>query len=206
MGAMNDLAWFLARASGIVAVALGVASLVLGVLFSARQTGNRRRPNWWLDLHDGLGLLTLAFTGLHMAALLGASSLGIGLAQLLVPGASAGWSTAGLLTGVLAFYGFAAVVATSWPRRRLGRRGWHLVHLVGVPAVVLGGVHGLLVGSDGHSLPYELLLAALAGLIVYPLVLRLWGLAERRRTRRATAALPVPPARPLAAGALRGGH
>ena len=49
---MNDMWWYLTRATGIVATVLAVAALVFGFLFSARETGNRRRPNWWLDLHN----------------------------------------------------------------------------------------------------------------------------------------------------------
>ena len=44
---MDDLWWYLVRASGIVAVALGVAAMFCGLLFSARDTGRWRRPNWW---------------------------------------------------------------------------------------------------------------------------------------------------------------
>jgi sulfoxide reductase heme-binding subunit YedZ len=197
MDHMNDLAWFLSRSSGIVALVLGVASLALGVLFSARQTGTRRRPNWWLDLHNWLGGLTLWFTVVHMVALLAARDLGVGVAQLLVPGVDSAYDDLGMLTGVSAFYAFAVVVLTSWPRKRLRRAAWHLVHLLAVPAVVLGGLHGYLVGSDATSPLLQGLLAVLAGLCVHPLVLRLWGLAVRRRRRPSGA--PPRPARPTVA-------
>lgn len=200
---MNDYAWFVSRATGIVAIGLGAASLVLGVLFSARQTGTRRRPNWWLDLHNWSGGLTLAFTGAHMIALLAASDLGIGVRQLLVPGAPSAFDSVGMLTGVLAFYAYAVVVFSSWPRRRFPRKAWHLVHLLAVPAVVLGGVHGFLVGTDGRSPLFEALLALLAGLCVYPLVMRVAGMVTARRdraARRPTApATPTPPRRPAVA-------
>ena len=52
---MNDVMWYLSRATGIVATVLAVAALVWGFLFSARETGNRFRPAWWLDLHNWLG-------------------------------------------------------------------------------------------------------------------------------------------------------
>ncbi|MEY2565569.1 MAG: hypothetical protein QOE35_98, partial [Actinomycetota bacterium] len=45
---------YLTRSSGLVATVLIVLSLAWGLLFSARATGNRRRPNWWLDLHNFL--------------------------------------------------------------------------------------------------------------------------------------------------------
>jgi hypothetical protein len=44
--------WYLTRSTGIVATLLAAAALVWGFLFSARATGRRLRPNWWLDLHN----------------------------------------------------------------------------------------------------------------------------------------------------------
>ena len=59
---MNDALWYLTRATGIVATLLIAAAVISGFLFSGRETGTRRRPNWWLDLHNMLGGLALIFT------------------------------------------------------------------------------------------------------------------------------------------------
>ena len=65
---MNDVLWYLTRASGIVAAVLIATAVVSGFLFSGRETGTRRRPNWWLDLHNMLGGLALIFTLIHIVA------------------------------------------------------------------------------------------------------------------------------------------
>src|SRR3954464_5451195 len=112
---------YLTRASGIVATALIVLAVAWGLLFSARATGNRRRPNWWLDLHNYLGGLALAFTALHIVAAYRDELSGIGLVQIFVPMTADGWAW-GITWGVLATYVMGAVVFTSWPEQRLSRR------------------------------------------------------------------------------------
>ncbi len=46
-----------------------------GLLFSARETGTRLRPAWWLDLHKWLGGLALVFTAVHLVVAFADSDL-----------------------------------------------------------------------------------------------------------------------------------
>ncbi len=108
---MSNLWLYLSRATGIVATVLIVLALAWGLFFSARATGSRRRPNWWLDLHKYLGGLAFVFTLLHVAA-----------------------------------------------------------------------THASMVRSSRHGLWFQATLALLAGLAVYPAVLRLARVANRSRT------------------------
>jgi sulfoxide reductase heme-binding subunit YedZ len=173
-------AWYhLARASGIVATVLIVAALGGGFLFSGRATGNRRRPQWWLDLHNYLGGLAFVFTVVHIVTIVLDSSSGTGLVQVFVPMTASGWAW-GITWGVIATYVFAAVVFTSWPARRLSRRTWLAVHLLSAPATVMAAGHAWMVGSSRHGLWFQALLALMAGLAVYPAILRLVGVVDRR--------------------------
>lgn len=171
---MNDWLWYVTRASGIVATVLMLASLAWGLLFSARETGTRLRPAWWLDLHKWLGGLALIFTGMHLLAAFFDTDLGVSLSTVFVPGA-AEFSTTAFTWGVVAFYGLAAVVLTSWPKKLFRRRAWRMVHLLSIPATVLACVHGYQLGSDADSAAFPVLLAVFAGAAMYPLVVRLWG-------------------------------
>src|SRR3954469_17185629 len=92
---------YLTRASGIVATVLIVSALLWGLLFSARATGRRRRPNWWLDLHNYLGGLAFAFIVVHVVAIALDHVSGIGLVQIFVPMTADGWAW-GMTWGVLA--------------------------------------------------------------------------------------------------------
>lgn len=175
---MTDTLWFLTRSSGIVALVLIVAAVADGLLFSGRNTGRRRRPAWWMDLHRGLGGYALFFTGLHLVTAFGAD-LGVGLAEIFVPGAASSSTTAYTL-GVLACYGIAATVLSSWPKRRLRRRSWHLLHVLSLPAAVAAGVHAYQLGTDARSTWYTLLTLGLVAVGSYPLALRLIGVARKR--------------------------
>jgi len=181
---MTQTMWFLTRATGIVALLLIFAAVADGLIFSGR-TGGRLRPAWLMDLHRGLGGYALIFTGLHLATAFGAD-IGGGLATLFVPGA-APVSTGAYTLGVVAFYAIAVTVLSSWPKRRLGRRAWHLVHLLSIPAAVLAAVHAYQLGSDAREPLYLGLSALAAGVTMYPLGLRLTGLRARRAPHGATA-------------------
>ncbi len=172
--------WYLTRATGIVAAVLAVASLVWGLFFSARNTGTRLRPNWWLALHNYLGGLALAFIGVHMLFSLLDTNAGLHLLDLFVPSGKVGWQIG---WGVLAFWLFAIVVLPSIARirRRLPRKAWHAVHLLAIPALVLTAVHAYQSGSDSASQYFTVGLAVLIGVSVYPITIRLLGIEQRRR-------------------------
>lgn len=176
---MSSWWYYLTRSTGIVAAVLAVAALVWGLFFSARNTGHRLKPNWWLALHNWLGGLTLVFIGLHMLFSVLDTNTGLGLVDLFIPSGAIGWAIG---WGVVAFWMFVIVVVPSMARirRRLPRRAWHVVHLISIPATVLTAVHAYQSGSDATTSVFTRVLALLVGLAVYPVTIRLIGLAQRR--------------------------
>ena len=183
---MSDMAWYVSRSSGVVATVLIVGALFSGLLFSARATGERRRPNWWLDLHNYLGGLAFVFTILHVFFVYRDKMADIGLMEIFVPMTAEGWEW-GITWGVLAMYIFAAVVFTSWPKKRLSRRNWLMVHLLSIPATLMAATHAWMVGSSTNGLWFQALLALMAGLAVYPAVLRLASVLAKRNQRQVKA-------------------
>lgn len=174
--------WYLSRATGIIATILAVCSLVVGLFFSSRNMGPRRTPAWWLDLHNYLGGLGLAFTGAHVLTSLLDPNSGIGIVQVFVPGTAsvAPWAVS---WGVLAAYAFVITVFTSWPKRRFSRRVWRIVHFVSVAGIALGGLHAFQLGSDATSVLFEGGLVACTAFAVYALAVRVLGATARRRSR-----------------------
>lgn len=168
---MSDLVSSFVRASGLVAAALVVAALFSGLLFSARATGEHRRPAWWLDLHNGLGGLAFAATLAHAVAALADHGTGIGLAQVLVPGTATA-SRAAVSWGVLATYLLAGAVLTTWPRRLRNRSLWRAVHLGTVLAAGLGLLHGFQMGSDASTALVQAAGVAAAATGTYAVALR----------------------------------
>jgi sulfoxide reductase heme-binding subunit YedZ len=176
---VNDFWWFVSRATGIVATELAVAALVFGFFFSSRNTGQRRRPAWWLDLHNWLGGAALVFTLVHVVTIYLDKNSGIDVPAALIPGA-AGDQTWAIAWGVIAMYLFGITVFTSWPRKRLGRTAWRVVHLTSVLGAVLAGLHAFQTGSDATTIVFETGLVAGAALLVYAALVRLLALVMRR--------------------------
>jgi predicted ferric reductase len=179
---MNEAWWYLTRASGIVATILAVGSLVFGAFFSARNTGSRRSPAWWLDLHNYLGGLALVFTGVHLLASVLDPASGIGVIHVMIPG-TAHTATWAITWGVLATYTFVIAVFTSWPRRRFSRKVWRWLHLTSVAGVGLAGLHGFQLGSDATTRLFEAALVLAGAITVYAIALRLIGAIARSTPR-----------------------
>jgi hypothetical protein len=168
---MQEIAWYASRATGIVATALLVTALVWGFFFSGRNTGAKRRPAWWLDLHNWLGGLALAMTGAHIVAAYLDQASGIGVAEVLIPGAS----PLAITWGVIAAYLGAIAVFTSWPRKRLQPRSWRIVHLGSVLGTVLAGLHGYQAGSDAAETAFRAGLIVLVAFSAYATFVRILG-------------------------------
>ena len=149
--AVNDVWWYLSRATGIVATVLAVAALVWGLFFSVTQHRRRRRPAWWLDLHNYLGGLALVFTGRPRRRGRSRPELGTSASSaVLVPGAAHD-STWAITWGVIATYICRVrgvhVVAT----RRFSRRSWRIIHLGRSPASRSPGFTAFQIGIGRHE-------------------------------------------------------
>jgi hypothetical protein len=175
---MEDIAWYASRATGIVATALLVAALVWGFFFSGRNTGTKRRPAWWLDLHNWLGGLALAMTGAHIVAAYLDTASGVGIIEVLIPGAS----PLSITWGVIAAYLAAVAVFTSWPRKRLRPTAWRVVHLGSVVGTALAGLHGYQAGSDATDRAFRVGLIVLVAFGAYATFVRILGVLLPQRS------------------------
>ena len=77
--------WYIARAAGLVSWALLAAATLWGLALSTKVMGKRPRANWLLDMHRWLGGTALAFTGVHVGAVLADQYTHFGLGDILVP-------------------------------------------------------------------------------------------------------------------------
>ena len=148
---MNEqLWWYVARSSGIVAWALAMASVLWGTALATRALGPRPKAPWLLDLHRHLGGLTVLFVGVHLGALVADTYVHFGVADLLVPGAS-GWRTGAVAWGVIAFWLLLGIEVTSLLQRRIPKRWWRRVHLTSYAVAVLTTVHLFTAGTDSTT-------------------------------------------------------
>jgi hypothetical protein len=163
----SQVFWFAARASGIVAWALAASSVVWGLGFSTRVLGRRPRPAWLFDLHRFLGGLALAFTGVHVLAVLADSYVHFTLLNVLVP-LTGDWHPLAVAWGIVGLYLLLAVELTSLARTRLPRMLCRRVHYASFVVYAATTVHGLTAGTDARSpsllLAYLVVSALVAGL------------------------------------------
>ena len=167
-----QLWWQVARAGGLVAYGLLAVATIWGLAVSTRLLGRWPAPGWTLDLHRYLGGLALAFTGIHLTALLLDSYIQFDLLDLLVPLASA-WRPGAVAWGVVALYLLVAVQATSLARRRLPHRLWRRIHVGAFPLLVAATGHLLTAGSDHASPAVLTMLTATVAAAIFLLVFRL---------------------------------
>lgn len=180
--------WYVARSSGIVALVLAAASVIWGLLLSTKVLERRPGPRWLLDLHRWLGGCTIAFTGIHGAALMLDSYVDFGLVDLVVPGA-ASWNPAAVAWGVVSMWLLVAVQVSSMFMRRLPRHLWKGIHLLSYLMVWTGIVHGVQAGTDAGNPLYVWSMAMLSLVIVF---LTAYRIVTSRRSRRTEAAAPTP--------------
>lgn len=164
------LAWYVARASGIVAVGLCGATVLWGLLVSTRFL-RRPGPRWFLDLHRMLGGLAVVFTGVHLAGLVADNYVQFGPADLLVPFASS-WHPAAVALGVVALWLLVAVEVTSLLMRHLPRRAWRAVHVSSHALFWLAILHGATAGTDTTNRAYRTFAVIVVAAWCYGLVYR----------------------------------
>lgn len=184
----SQLAWYVARSTGLVGWALLTASVLWGLAISTKATvaGRRPRPSWMLDMHRTLGALATIFVAVHVLALIADSYVQFDAVSVLVPFASS-WRPVAVAWGVVGLYLLLAVELTSLARVHLPRKVWRTVHFASLPLFAVATIHGLTAGTDAGSTAF-VVVATAAVLAV--------GVLTFRRVREATAS--TPPARPTA--------
>src|ERR1700753_3751023 len=120
--------WYASRATGVVALLLLTAVLVLGILVS-RQGRLPGLPRFAVtSLHRNLSLLAVAFIAVHILTAVLDSYVSIPLLSSVVPFAS-GYERFWLGLGAISFDLMLAMIVTSLLRGRLNRLLWRVIHL-----------------------------------------------------------------------------
>jgi DMSO/TMAO reductase YedYZ heme-binding membrane subunit len=143
--------WYVARAGGLVAWGLVVASCAWGLLHALRTFGRRPSPSWMLSTHRYLGALAVSFVAVHVVAILADSYVQFSLADVLLPLAST-WHPVAVAWGIVGMYLLVAVEVTSLVRSRLSPRLWRGVHMLSYVVLALSTIHLLSAGTDATDL------------------------------------------------------
>lgn len=176
----SQTAWYLARATGIVAWGILTFAMVWGLLLRTKLLAGRPSPRWLLDLHRFLGGLALVFTGVHIGALVADNYVHFGALEVLVPFAS-GWRPIPVALGVCALYLLVAVELTSLLMRHLPKKRWRQVHLTSFGAFWLVTVHGVFAGSDTRHVFVGIVVSVAVLSVLFLLMVRLLSPSPRAR-------------------------
>ncbi|HEY5244955.1 MAG TPA: ferric reductase-like transmembrane domain-containing protein, partial [Acidimicrobiales bacterium] len=147
IGRGSTALWYLTRSTGLVALVLLSATLVLGIVSSMGWAGERWPRFFSQAVHRNLSLLCLVFVAVHVVTTVADGYVPIGLLDAVVPFRSA-YRPIWVGFGSLAFDFLLAVVVTSALRRRLGPRMWRGVHWLAYVCWPIAVLHGLGTGSD----------------------------------------------------------
>ncbi|WP_369371988.1 ferric reductase-like transmembrane domain-containing protein [Promicromonospora sp. Populi] len=147
---MDEVLWAIGRASGVTALVLLTASVVLGILTrSGRPLPGL--PRFAIVLvHRDVALAATAFVGLHVVTLLFDPLAQLSLTDLVVPFVGEFrpfWQ--GL--GTVAFDLLLAVVITALLRHRLGLRTYRAVHWLVYAMWPVAVLHGIGNGTDAGT-------------------------------------------------------
>lgn len=139
--------WYVTRllaVSGYIALSVAVA---LGLIRSlARVFGEGGL--WALDeLHRFATILAAALIAGHLLTLLFDPFLPFTPLNLVVP-VNEPYKPLAVDLGVLALYGLAALLLSSWARGQLSYGFWRAIHYVSFPIFALVTLHGWFTGSD----------------------------------------------------------
>jgi sulfoxide reductase heme-binding subunit YedZ len=174
--------WYLTRSTGVVAMLLLTASLVLGIV-EVERISSTTWPRFAIDaLHRYVSLLALAVVVVHVLTTVLNTFTSIGIAEAFLPLMSS-YRSVWLGLGAAAFDLMIAVTVTGMLRKRLPPQGWRLVHLLSYLCWPLALLHGLATGSDATS---AWMIAV--SLLCLASVLAAVGVRLRRRTPPGSAA------------------
>lgn len=170
---MNEQTWwYLSRASGLVAWALLIGSLVLGVLLATRALKPLDRPAWLLSMHRWFSGLAVTATVVHLLALVLDGYVQFGAKEIFVPMAST-WQPGAVTFGIVAMYVMALVQVTSLMMKRLPKRLWRGVHMTSYLLVWTATVHAGMAGTDATNRVYQAVAPLLTIAAVSATVLRI---------------------------------
>ena len=169
--------WYASRATGVVALLLLTAVLVLGILVN-RQGRLPGLPRFAVtDIHRNLSLLAVTFIAIHVLTAVLDTYVHIPLLSAVVPFAS-GYERLWLGLGAISLDMMLAMIVTSLLRGRMNRVLWRAIHLLAYASWPAAFAHSIGSSKDLQQ-GWLLYLAVGCALVVASAVI--WRLAHAAR-------------------------
>ncbi len=181
LGDPEKRAWYLGRATGIVAFILFALVIIHGLIMTGRVWSKIFSMATIDAIHEYLSIAALSVAVLHMASFFFDNFLRIRLAEALIPfylersfqtaiGADIG---AAVAFGIIALYLGAILVFTSLYRSKIPLRVWRGIHYSSFAFYLLILLHGIAAGTDSQNLWMRILYLSSLFIIVSLTVLRI---------------------------------
>ncbi|WP_370890431.1 ferric reductase-like transmembrane domain-containing protein [Janibacter sp. GXQ6167] len=148
---MNEILWYVSRATGTVSMVLLTVVLVLGMVMSGRRRPAALSSAVITGLHRSLALGLVAFLGAHVATAIAETYVDIDWIAAIVPFTS-GYEPLFVGLGTIAVDLIVALVVTSLLRHRLPERAWRTVHLAAYALWPIALAHGWFLGTADQPL------------------------------------------------------
>ena len=139
--------WYASRATGVVALVLLTAVVLLGIMVNRRGRLPGLPRFATTGLHRSLSLLAVAFVAVHVVTAVLDPYVTIGWASAIIPFTSP-YKPLWLGLGAVSFDIMAALIITSRARARIGRRTWRAVHWLAYACWPIALAHGFGSSTD----------------------------------------------------------
>ncbi len=173
--------WYLTRATATVAYLLLSAATVWGLVLSTRIVKSTVPAPLALALHGGMSWLGLVLGGAHAALLLMDTYYTYTPAAILVP-FTGPYRPLWVGLGTLSLYGLVIVAASFWARKWMGMAAWRALHYTSFVFYLLVTVHGIMSGTDSHSLGAQTMYLGSAAIIFFLTIYRILTASPAPRT------------------------
>jgi methionine sulfoxide reductase heme-binding subunit len=169
--------WYASRATGIVALLLLTAVLVLGILVN-RQGRLPGLPRFAVtDIHRNLSLLAVTFIAIHVLTAVLDTYVHIPLLSAVIPFAS-GYERLWLGVGAISLDLMIAMIVTSLLRGRMNRVLWRAIHLLAYLSWPIAFAHSI---GSSRDLQQGWMLDLAIGCALLVAVAVAWRLAHAAR-------------------------
>ena len=184
----TTLPWYTSRATGVVALVLLTAVMVLGIVINRQGLVLPGLPRFGVTgLHRNLSLLAVIFVVIHVVTAVIDTFVSIPLVSAAIPFTS-GYERFWLGLGAISLDIMLALIVTSLIRGRLNRKVWRAVHWLAYASWPVAFAHSIGSSTDLQHGPLLVLAFACAVLIAAALAWRVIAVArEVPRARRVSA-------------------
>lgn len=140
-------AWYISRASGLVAFLLLYVSIFLGLTLRIPLLRKIFSPVYSMKIHCWISVQALLFAFFHAFVLIFDKWLGFKLADLFVPFASQ-YKPELTAFGVFGFYLMIILIVTSYGRKFISQKIWRITHFTNIVLYFVIFFHALYLGTD----------------------------------------------------------